>query len=107
MTRPLVRVVGILALALGSGAPAQTDCQPRSYPWMPQRTGLFYLKGEPGQPVQTVHVAAEVATNLMFPSEVNPALTKLIGGEGRFEPLMIAGRSVVVVPLRDLATSES
>jgi len=106
MTGPLVRVVGILALAFGSGALAQTDCQPRR-PWIPQRTGLFYAKGEPGQPVQTVHVAAEVATNLMFPSEVNPALTKLIGGEGRFEPLMIAGRSVVVVPLRDLAASES
>src|SRR4051812_36606109 len=107
MARSLARVAVTLALAAGSGATAQANGLPRPYPWMPQRTGLFYVKGEPGQPVQTVHVAAEVATNLMFPSEVNPALTKLIGAEGRFEPLMIAGRSVVVVPLRDLAASES
>lgn len=107
MTRPLAGVVGIVALALGTGALAQTDCEQRSYPWIPQRTALYFLKDQPGQPVQTVHIAAEVATDLMFPREVNPSLTRLIGGDGRFEPLMVAGRSVVIVPLRDLALSES
>jgi uncharacterized protein (TIGR02268 family) len=102
-----VLALGVVLLAFGGAAQAQPDCVHRWHSWEPQRTALFYLKGEPGQPVQSVHVAAEVATNLMFPSEVDPALTKVVGGEGRFEPLMIGGRSVVIVPLRDLAEGES
>src|SRR5262245_47264979 len=102
-----VLAVVALALALVAGAGAQPECLHRWKPWEPQRRGLFYMKDQPGQPVQSVHVAAEVATNLMFPGEVDPAGTKLVGGDERFEPLMIAGRSVVVVPLRSLAPDET
>jgi uncharacterized protein (TIGR02268 family) len=103
MTRPLA----ILVVAIAASAGAQPECIHRWKPWEPQRTGLFFAKDQPDQPVQTVHVAGEVATNLMLPSDVDPAQTKLVGGDGRFEPLMIGGRSVVVVPLRDLASDES
>jgi uncharacterized protein (TIGR02268 family) len=107
MRRNHAWAVGIVLLAFDGAAQAQPDCVHRWHSWEPQRTALFYLKGDPGQPVQSVHVAAEVATNLMFPGEVDPALTKLIGGDGRFEPLMISGRSVVIVPLRDLSEGET
>lgn len=102
MTRPLA----ILVLAAATSANGQPECLHRWKSWEPQRTGVFFAKEQPDQPVQTIHVAGEVATNLMLPSEVDPAQTKLVGGEGRFEPLMISGRSVVVVPLRDLAFDE-
>jgi hypothetical protein len=95
----------ILSLVLGATAGAQ-DCPRRWQYWEPQRTGIFFDRSQPDQPVQAVHVAAEVATTLMFPSEVDPVSTRLIGGEGRFEPLMIAGRAVVVVPIRALAEGE-
>ncbi|HYV44995.1 MAG TPA: DUF2381 family protein, partial [Myxococcaceae bacterium] len=94
-------------LAIAASANAQPECLHRWKAWEPQRTGLFFSKDQPDQPVQTVHVAGEVATNLMLPSEVDPSQTKLVGGDGRFEPLMISGRSVVIVPLRDLAFDES
>lgn len=103
MTRPLA----ILVLAAATSANAQRECLHRWKSWEPQRTGLFFAKDQPDQPVQIVHVAGEVATNLMFPSQVDPAQTKLAGGDGRFEPLMVSGRSVVIVPLRDLAFDES
>lgn len=96
-----------LVLAIAASANAQPECLRRWKSWEPQRTGLFFAKDQPDQPVQTVHVAGEVATNLMLPSEVDSARTQLIGGNGRFEPLMISGRSVVIVPLRDLAFDES
>jgi len=103
MTRPLA----ILVLAAATSANAQPECLHRWKPWELQRTGVFFSKDQSDQPVQTVHVAGEVATNLMFPSEVDPAETKLVGGDGRFEPLMVSGRSVVIVPLRDPSFDES
>jgi len=103
MTRPLA----ILVLAIEASANAQPEGLHRWKAWEPQRTGLFFSKDQPDQPVQTVHVAGEVATNLMLPAEVDPSQTKLLGIDGHFEPLMISGRSVVVVPLRDLAFDES
>ena len=38
---------------------------------------------------------------------VDPLSTRLLGGDDRFESLMIAGRAVVVMPLHDLAQGES
>jgi hypothetical protein len=107
MTRAMAKVLSILVLAVAPAVDAQPECLHRWKPWEPQRTGLFFAKDQPDQPVQTVHVAGEVSTDLMFPSAVDLAQTKLVGGDGRFEPLMISGRSVVVVPRRDLASDES
>jgi len=105
--REIGKVLAVVALALAAEAGAQMERLHRWKPWEPQRRGLFYMKDQPGQPVQSVHVGAEIATNLMFPIVVDPAGTVLVGGEERFEALMIAGRSVVVVPLRSLAPDES
>jgi uncharacterized protein (TIGR02268 family) len=107
MTRAVAMTLGIMVLVLAAEARAQPDSLCRWKPWQPQRTGVFFSKDQPDQPVQTIHVAAEVATNLMFPGEVDSARTKLVGGDERFEPMMISGRSVVIVPIRDLAFDES
>jgi uncharacterized protein (TIGR02268 family) len=103
----MTRSLATLVLAIAASANAQPECPHRWKPWQPQRTGLFFAKDQPDHPVQTVRVAGEVATTLMFPGEVDGGQTRLIGGDGRFEPLMIGGRSVVLVPLRDLAFDES
>jgi hypothetical protein len=105
--RGLTSGAGVVLLALSATAGAQVDCPRRWKEWEPQRTGIFFDADQPDQPVQTIHVSAEVATTLVFPSEVDPLGTRLVGGDGRFEPLMIAGRVVVIIPLHSLAAGES
>src|SRR5262245_41151497 len=107
MARMIAKALGTVTLTLAAAASAQPECIHRWRPWEPQRNSVFFMKDQPGFPVPILRVAAEVSTNLMFPTAVDPAHTKLAGGEGRFEPLMIGGRSVVIVPLHDLAPDES
>ena len=92
-----------LLLTLGVTAGAQADCPRPWRAWEPQRTGIFCDPSRPDEPVPAVHVAAEVATTLVLPVDVDSLSTRLVGGDGRFEPLMIAGRTIVLIPLRSLA----
>lgn len=98
---------GALLLTLGATASAQADYPRHWQSWEPQRTGIFYDPVKSDEPVQAVHVAAEVATTLVLPADVDSLSTRLVGGDGRFEPLMIAGRTIVIIPLRALAEGES
>ncbi|WP_257459393.1 DUF2381 family protein [Archangium lipolyticum] len=54
------------------------------------------------QAAPKVFVAGDTATTIRFETPCDPSRTKLVGGEGRFEPLLVGGKSVVIVPLRDL-----
>jgi hypothetical protein len=54
-----------------------------------------------------VHVSGGVATVLRFEQPCDPERTKLLGWEGRFEPLLVGGKKVVLEPLRNLADGES
>lgn len=56
----------------------------------------------PDQLASSVYVAGEIATVLHFEQNVDPARTKMEGWEGRFEPLGVAGQSVVIIPLYEL-----
>jgi hypothetical protein len=47
-------------------------------------------------------VSGQVATVLRFEKDVDPAKTKLLRSEGRFEPLLVGSKKVVIEPLRDL-----
>jgi hypothetical protein len=47
-----------------------------------------------------------VATVLRFEQDVDPAQTRLLGWEGRFEPLLVGSKKVVIEPLRDLGRDE-
>jgi hypothetical protein len=60
----------------------------------------------PDQVACPVYVAGEIATVLHFEQNVDPARTKLEGWEGRFEPLGVAGQSVVIMPLHDLTPED-
>jgi uncharacterized protein (TIGR02268 family) len=64
------------------------------------------LPWRPDWLARLVYVAGEVATVLHFEKEVDPAGTKMEGWEGRFEPLAVAGKVVVLVPILDLTPED-
>jgi len=64
------------------------------------------LPNGPDQIARPVYVAGEVATVLRFEQEVEPSRTEMMGWRGRFEPLLIGGKRVVVEPLFDLTAED-
>jgi uncharacterized protein (TIGR02268 family) len=65
------------------------------------------ISDHPGISTSSVYVSGQIATVLRFEKDVDPAKTKLLGWEGRFEPLVVGGKTVVIVPLRDLNRAEA
>ena len=66
------------------------------------------VRQHPGQESESIYVSAQVITALRFETEVDPAKTKfLFGWEGRFEPLLVGGKKVVLEPLRNLNNGEA
>ncbi|QSQ23494.1 DUF2381 family protein [Pyxidicoccus parkwayensis] len=98
MWRPLPhRAVWLLAL-LASTALAQDRAAPAV------RTLL--ISDHPAEEAHRIGVAGQVATVLRFEQPCDAAKTRLLGWEGRFEPPIVMGRLVVLVPVRDLAEDE-
>ncbi len=64
------------------------------------------LSEHPGQWTHTLHVTGQVVSVLRFDQPVNPARTRMLGWEGRFEPLLVGGNKVILEPLHDLALDE-
>lgn len=64
------------------------------------------LSEHPRDSTHNIYVSGQVATVLRFDQEVNPAKTSLLGWEGRFEPLLVGSKKVVIEPLRDLSRDE-
>jgi uncharacterized protein (TIGR02268 family) len=62
----------------------------------------IYLSDHPRSEAPNVYIAGRIATILRFEQPCDPERTKMLGWEGRFEPLLVGGKSVVLVPLRDL-----
>ncbi len=60
----------------------------------------------PGDAPDSIYVSGQVATVLRFEQEVAPDKTQLLGWEGRFEPLLVGSKKVVVEPLRELGKDE-
>ncbi|RKH78742.1 DUF2381 family protein [Corallococcus sp. AB032C] len=60
------------------------------------------LSEHPSDFVPTLYVKGKVATVLRFEASVDPARTRMLAWEGRFEPLLVGGRKVIVEPLQDL-----
>ncbi|RKH43610.1 DUF2381 family protein [Corallococcus sicarius] len=92
-------------LLMSVSAEAQEPPCPSSLSESP-RPKSVYLSKNPKEEATELYVAGGVATTLRFPTASDPTRTKLLGWEGRFEPLLVGGRSVVVVPLRDLAPED-
>nr|WP_232537826.1 DUF2381 family protein [Cystobacter fuscus] len=53
-----------------------------------------------------VYVSREGVTTLRFEQPCDPSKTRLLAWEGHFEPLLVGGRSVVIVPLKDLTPGD-
>ncbi|HEX5750075.1 MAG TPA: DUF2381 family protein [Archangium sp.] len=66
------------------------------------RPRTLYLSKDPRHEVPQVFVAGGRVSTLRFTTDCEPGQTKLLGWEGRFEPLLVGGRSVVIVPFQDL-----
>jgi hypothetical protein len=62
----------------------------------------LYLSDNPRDEVRPVYVAGEMVTTLRFQQPCTEAGTKMLGWEGRFEPVECAGKRVLIEPLQDL-----
>lgn len=65
------------------------------------------ISDHPSQEAHDIYVAGQVVTALRFETEVDPAKTKLLAWEGRFERPLIGSKKVVLEPLRDLDGDEA
>jgi uncharacterized protein (TIGR02268 family) len=67
---------------------------------------FLLLEESPKEEVSPVYVSGGMSTVLRFVKPVDPAKTKLMGWEGRFEPLLVGGRLVVITPIKDLEKAD-
>ncbi len=61
-----------------------------------------YLRGGTKDRAEEVYVLGQVTTVLRFEQLCDPAGTTMLGWEGRFEPVECVGKTVLLVPLRNL-----
>ncbi|RKH20696.1 DUF2381 family protein [Corallococcus sp. AB030] len=71
----------------------------------PQQRSIS-LSEHPSNGTHSVYVKGQVITTLRFEQPVDPSKTKLIGWEGRLEPLTVVGNKVILEPIRDLNRDE-
>ncbi|HYO52746.1 DUF2381 family protein [Archangium sp.] len=65
------------------------------------------VPAHPSQEAPPIYVSFQVASVLRFEQDVDPAKTRLLAWEGRFEPLLVGSKKVVIEPLRDLDDGEA
>jgi uncharacterized protein (TIGR02268 family) len=65
------------------------------------------LSEHPGDATHRIYVRGQVVTVLRFEQRCDPEKTKLLGWEGRFEPVGVVGNKVILEPRRDLASDEA
>jgi uncharacterized protein (TIGR02268 family) len=66
------------------------------------RVRNIHIRDNPKDEAEQVYVTGRVVTVLRLQQPCDPARTKLLGWEGRFEPIECAGKRVLVEPLQDL-----
>ena len=97
------RKVPLLALLLVSTAAGARDSEPPAL--SPTPRSIYLWRGATAD-VPEVFVAGGRVTVLRLPVPCDSSRTQLLGWEGRFEPLIASGRSVVLVPLQNLAPED-
>ncbi|MCY1076806.1 DUF2381 family protein [Archangium lansingense] len=97
-TPSLIRCVPFLVLL----APVAQALEPDA------RTEIrtLFVSDHPAQEANNIYVSGQVSTVLRFEQECDPARTKLLGWEGRFERPLVGSKKVVLEPLRDLDEDE-
>ncbi|WP_082175331.1 DUF2381 family protein [Archangium gephyra] len=58
-----------------------------------------YVRNAPQERAEQLFVTRDVTTVLRFQQPCTEAGTKMLGWEGRFEPVMCAGKRVLIEPL--------
>jgi uncharacterized protein (TIGR02268 family) len=94
---PPSRIVLLLALVSSATLARERD---------PVAVRTLLLSEHSGHATHRIYVKGQVVTVLRFEQPCDPAKTKLLGGEGRFEPLGVVGKKVILEPLRDLDEDE-
>jgi uncharacterized protein (TIGR02268 family) len=64
------------------------------------------LSEHPDDATHRIYVKGQVVTTLRFEKPVEPSKTKMVGWEGRLEPLAVLRNNVILEPLHDLNTDE-
>lgn len=64
------------------------------------------LSEHPAHATHALYVMGQVVTTLRFEQLVDPSKTKMIGWEGRLEPLTVVRNKVLLEPIRDLNRDE-
>ncbi|ATB31394.1 DUF2381 family protein [Melittangium boletus] len=82
-----------------SAAPARETEKPAVRP--------ILLSEHPDRPTHRVYVKGQVVTTLRFKKAVDPDKTKMIGWEGRLEPLAVVRNKVLLEPIHDLDSDEA
>jgi uncharacterized protein (TIGR02268 family) len=65
-----------------------------------------YFTDKPEDNAEEVYVTGQVVTVLRLQQPCDPARTKLLGWEGRFEPVACTGKWVLIEPLQSLEPSD-
>ena len=95
----LIRSV-LLVVLVASAAQASGECDKLSV-----RTLL--LSEHPDDATHRLYVKGKVVTTLRFEKNVDPNKTKMLGWEGRLEPLAVVRDKVVLEPIHDLNDDEA
>lgn len=64
------------------------------------------ISEHPDEPTHRVYVKGQVVTTLRFEKNVEPGKTRMLGWEGRLEPLAVVRNKVILEPLHDLDSDE-
>jgi hypothetical protein len=64
------------------------------------------LSEHPADGTHSVYVKGQVVTTVRFEQTVDPSKTKMMGWEGRLEPLAVVRNKVILEPIRDLHRDE-
>jgi uncharacterized protein (TIGR02268 family) len=66
----------------------------------------IFVSDDPHASTPRLFVATKVATLLQFDRPCDPARTKMLGWEGRFEPLQVSGKFVVLMPVQHISPQD-
>ena len=98
-TLPLFRY-GLLAVLVASSTAQASD----------ERDKLsvrpVMLSEHPADATHSIYVKGQLVTTLRFEQLVDPSTTKMIGWEGRLEPLAVVRNKVILEPIHDLNKDE-
>jgi uncharacterized protein (TIGR02268 family) len=73
----------------------------------PPNVRSIVLSEHPNEATHRVHVEGAIVTTLRFEKLVDPERTKMLGWEGRLEPLAVVRDKVLLDPLHDLNVDEA